>query len=87
MRFLNLVHKNSGKIRNTNREFRKQLNFEGVKFTVNKKDYIELKKANNTACSFGYKLIRANEVTEAEFNNRLVMTKQDHEYCKSSSEC
>lgn len=59
----------------------------GQNLLLIRKDYIELKKANNTACSFGYKLIRANEVTEAEFNNRLVMTKQDHEYCKSSSEC
>ena len=44
MRFLNLVHKNSGKIRNTDREFREQLNFEGVKFTVNKKRLYRTKK-------------------------------------------
>ena len=31
VRFLNPVNKNSGKVRNTYREFWKQLNFKGVK--------------------------------------------------------
>ena len=43
------------KIRNVDKEFVKQLNFEGIKFPVHKKGYAKIEKLNNISISvFGY---------------------------------
>ena len=44
VRYLNCVNKNPAEIRYVDRKFAKQLSFEGVKFSVDKKDYEKIEK-------------------------------------------
>ena len=48
---LNSVKQKITKIRNVDKEFRKQLNFQGVKFPVHKKDYSKIEKLNDISIS------------------------------------
>ena len=45
--YLRPVNKNPTKIKNDEKEFAKQLNFKGVRFSVYKKDYAKIEKQNN----------------------------------------
>ena len=47
LRYLNRVNKKPTKFRNVYKEFAVQLNFEGVKFPVHKKDHGKIEKQNN----------------------------------------
>ena len=52
---MNPVNKNPRKSRNVDKEFTKQLNFKGLKFSVHKEDYAQKEKQNNISFSvFGY---------------------------------
>ena len=52
---MNPVNKNPRKSRNVDKEFAKQLNFKGLKFSVHKEDYAKKEKQNNISFSvFGY---------------------------------
>ena len=55
VRYLNLVNKTPAKIKNVDKEFAKELDFNGVKFPVLKKDYGKMEKQNNISINvFGY---------------------------------
>lgn len=54
-RHLNLLNKNSAKIRNDDREFAKLIHFKGTKFPVHKKTTIQKLKNNNISINvLGY---------------------------------
>ena len=52
---MNPVNKNPRKSRNVDKEFAKQLNFKGLKFSVHKEDYAQKEKQINISFGvFGY---------------------------------
>ena len=69
VRCLDPVDKNPATIKNIAREFAKQLNFKGIKFPFQKKDYAQIKEQNKISINvFGHGNINSYHIYTLKTN-------------------
>ena len=67
VRYLNRVNKNLARIRYTDKNFSKQLNFKGVKFPIHKKDHAKIEKQNRIICPLMFLVMKMKHHTVSIF--------------------